>query len=212
MFGSNNQNPAPVNNPLPTNSAVDTTSPATPANPDGLSSFTMDLPNGEAGTPHKDASAPLLPEPSASPVTDATSAPHVDQTPAVPTPSADPLTDLPAPTPPAPTSTLADLEASVHGDNTAEGDAPEPGPSPVHSELLDIKTQALNQLSPLISHLDQSPEDKFKTLMMMIQANDNQNLVKEAYEAAQQITDEKAKSQALLDIVNEINYFTQKNK
>lgn len=76
------------------------------------------------------------------------------------------------------------------------------------NELLDIKTQALQQLSPLVGHLDQSPEEKFRTTMMMIQANDDQSLVKAAYEAAQQISDEKAKAQALLDIVNEINYFT----
>jgi len=46
-------------------------------------------------------------------------------------------------------------------------------------------------------------------LMMMIQASDNQELVKAAYDAAHSIPDEKVKAQALLDIVNEINYFTQ---
>ena len=77
-------------------------------------------------------------------------------------------------------------------------------------QLLDIKQQALQQLSPLIGHLEQSPEEKFRTTMMMIQASDNQDLVGAAYEAAQAITDEKARAQALLDIVNEINYFTQR--
>ena len=46
-------------------------------------------------------------------------------------------------------------------------------------------------------------------MMMMIQASDNQDLLKDAYEAAQQIEDEKTRAQALLDVVNEINYFTQ---
>ncbi len=46
---------------------------------------------------------------------------------------------------------------------------------------------------------------------MMIQASDNQALVKDAYSAAQAITDEKTRAQALLDIVNEINYFTQQH-
>lgn len=78
-------------------------------------------------------------------------------------------------------------------------------------DLLDIKQQALQHLSPLVSHLDQSPEEKFKTTMMMIQASDDQTLIKDAYEAAQQISDEKARAQALLDVVNEINYFTQHN-
>lgn len=58
-------------------------------------------------------------------------------------------------------------------------------------------------------HLDQSPEEKFRTTMMMIQASDNQDLITTAYEAANQITDEKARAQALLDVINEINYFTQ---
>lgn len=79
-------------------------------------------------------------------------------------------------------------------------------------DLLNIKQQALQQLSPLVSHLDQTPEEKFRTTMMMIQATDDQSLIKDAYAAAQQIPDDKSKAQALLDIVNEINYFTQKRE
>ncbi|HSX33018.1 MAG TPA: hypothetical protein VLF91_01630 [Candidatus Saccharimonadales bacterium] len=78
--------------------------------------------------------------------------------------------------------------------------------------LLDIKQQALQQLSPLLGHLDQTPEEKFRTTMMMIQAADNSALLKEAYTAAEQISDEKTKAQALLDIVNEINYFTSQDQ
>ncbi len=80
------------------------------------------------------------------------------------------------------------------------------------AELMSIKQQALNQLQPMVSHLDQTPEEKFKTLMMMIQASDNKDLIKQAFDAAEQITDEKTKAQALLDIVNEINYFTRKDE
>ncbi len=76
-------------------------------------------------------------------------------------------------------------------------------------DLADIKQQALQQLSPLVGHLDQTPEEKFRTTMMMIQASDNSELIKDAYAAAQQIGDEKARAQALLDVINEINYFTQ---
>lgn len=79
----------------------------------------------------------------------------------------------------------------------------------IDDTLLDIKQQALQQLSPLVGHLDQSPEEKFRTTMMMIQASDDQSLIKVAYEAAQEINDEKTRAQALLDVVNEINYFTQ---
>jgi hypothetical protein len=76
-------------------------------------------------------------------------------------------------------------------------------------DLLTIKQQALQQLSPLLGHLDQVPEERFRTTMMMIQASDDSSLLKAAYEAAQQISDEKSRARALLDVVNEINYFTQ---
>ncbi len=75
-------------------------------------------------------------------------------------------------------------------------------------DLLNIKKQALQQLQPLVDRLDLDPEEKFNTTMMMIQASDDQTLINKAFKAAQQITDEKDKAQALLDIVNEINYFT----
>lgn len=75
-------------------------------------------------------------------------------------------------------------------------------------DLLGIKQDALNALSPLVGQLEQTPEEKFRTTMMMIQASDDRTLVKQAYEAAQAITDEKTRAQALLDVINEINYFT----
>jgi hypothetical protein len=61
----------------------------------------------------------------------------------------------------------------------------------------------------LVGQLDLTPEERFRTTMMMIQSTDNQTLIPAAYEAAQNITEEKVRAQALLDIVNEINYFTQ---
>lgn len=75
-------------------------------------------------------------------------------------------------------------------------------------ELIEIKQEALTELSPLVDELDQTPEERFRTLMMMIQASDNQHLVKDAYAAAHSIEDEKVRAQALLDIINEVNYFT----
>lgn len=106
-------------------------------------------------------------------------------------PQADPIV---APSTDTTTQTPADSNASVTG------------------PLGDLKQQALQQLTPLVGHLDQTPEEKFRTTMMMIQASDNQDLLPAAYEAANKITDEKARAQALLDVVNEINYFTQQQK
>jgi hypothetical protein len=78
-------------------------------------------------------------------------------------------------------------------------------------ELIKLKQQALQDLAPLVDHLEQSNEEKFKTTMMLIQASDNSDLIPDAYEAANKIEDEKVRAQALLDVVNEINYFTQQN-
>lgn len=136
-------------------------------------------------------------------------APAVEATPAPVAPNPDPIAPAQdwqqpaAQANPAPTEWSAPAAAEPVAEPT---NAPADDAS---SDLLDIKQQALTQLSPLVGHLDQSPEEKFKTTMMMIQASDNQALIPEAYTAAQAITDEKAKAQALLDIVNEINYFTQ---
>lgn len=110
-----------------------------------------------------------------------------------------------------------DSSPSVVAPTTQPAEPARPGavaPTSGHpntDQLLDLKQQALQQLSPLIGHLDQSPEEKFRTTMMMIQASDNADLIKDAYDAALQIQEEKVRAQALLDIVNEINYFTHNN-
>lgn len=135
---------------------------------------------------------------------------------------------------PAPVSPFSDDQVSSHAFASVE--VPTDQPSPVASvqpaqsftdysvaapavvdsavpasddDLLGIKQQALSQLGSLVRHLDQSPEEKFRTTMMLIQSTDNPTLLKEAYAVAQSIPDEKVRAQALLDVVNEINYFTQ---
>ncbi len=75
-------------------------------------------------------------------------------------------------------------------------------------DLVDLKTKALDELYPIIHKLDLSAEENFKTLMMMIQATDNKDLIAQAYDAAEKIEDESTRARALLDVVNEINYFT----
>lgn len=80
-----------------------------------------------------------------------------------------------------------------------------------HAKLAEMKQQALAHLEPLAEHLDGTPEETFKTTMMMIQANDNHTLLEKALNAAKNIQDDKVRAQAMLDIVNEINYFSQNN-
>lgn len=83
---------------------------------------------------------------------------------------------------------------------------------PATDDLAAIKSQALQNLTPLVDKLDQTPEEKFKTTMMLIQASDNASLIKRAYEAASQIADETVRAQALIDVINEINYFTNQDR
>lgn len=79
-------------------------------------------------------------------------------------------------------------------------------------QLAGMKQQALDHLEPLVGHLDQSAEESFKTTMMMIQANDNHTLLEKALEQAKNIEDDKVRANAMLDIINEINYFSQTNQ
>lgn len=145
---------------------------------------------------------------------DPSTAPVPEPTPAAPlgdTPAADPTVVTPT-APPAPTPSPAHLnvpEPSV--DTTAAASDTPASPPAVPDELLTIKQGALQDLSPLIDHLDQTPDERFRTTMMLIQATDDHTKLKEAYETAKQITDEKIRAQALLDVVNEINYFTQQH-
>ena len=83
--------------------------------------------------------------------------------------------------------------------------------SAASDDTLDpIKKEALQKLEPLVGELDLNPEEKYRALMMIIQATDNKDLVAEAYQAAAKIEDTKAQAQALLSIINEIDYFKNK--
>lgn len=134
-------------------------------------------------------------------------------------PTAPPLNDSMTPTPlgepalpPLPETPQIIKENTKAKDSPSESAAsPPPPPGTDGDELINIKQQALQNLTPLVGHLDQTPEEKFKTTMMLIQASDNASLIKDAHEAANAIPDEKTRAQALLDVVNEINYFTQHN-
>lgn len=96
-------------------------------------------------------------------------------------------------------------DAVEHEDKPADDKPPKEN----SGDLLEIRRLALNDLQPLMDKLDMPPEEKYKTLMMMIQSTDNQSLLDTAYRAAHDIKNDKERAEALLDIVNEINYFTQ---
>lgn len=134
-------------------------------------------------------------------------------------PASDPLSTAPYDTPndsPQTDSSYPTTDDDKTSTSQVDNDFANPEPAKTTSgstdDLLSIKQQALAQLTPLVGHLDQSPKEEFRTTMMMIQATDNQDLVKKAFEAAQKIDDDKERAQAFLDIINEINYFTQQHE
>lgn len=71
-----------------------------------------------------------------------------------------------------------------------------------------IKKDALSQLRPLVDKLDLPADEKFDTLLLIIRSTDDKTLVQSAYDAAKNITDESKRAEALLDVVKEIDYFS----
>lgn len=80
------------------------------------------------------------------------------------------------------------------------------------SDLESIKKTALNELRPLIDHVDLPAEEKFDTYIMLIRSTDDTSLIAPAHAVAQSITDEKRRAEALLDIVKEIDFLTHKDE
>ncbi len=110
-------------------------------------------------------------------------------------------------------SPMADQGSTSKNDDNEEKNNEESednsGTSKPSSDLEAIKKEALNSLAPLVDKLNQTPEEKYRTLMLLIQSSDDKSLIKSAYEAASKIEDEEKKAEALLGVVNEIEYFSR---
>ncbi len=78
------------------------------------------------------------------------------------------------------------------------------------SALDSIKNKALDELRPLIDKVNLPAEEKFDTYLMLIRSTDDSSLIGPAHEAAQSITDESRKAEALIDIIKEIDYLSKK--
>lgn len=91
--------------------------------------------------------------------------------------------------------------------------APLPGAPAASDDKLDsIKSEALNELRPLIDRVDLPAEEKFDTYLLLIRSTDDSSLIGPAHAAAQNIADEKRKAEALLDIIKEIDYLSRKGQ
>ena len=85
-----------------------------------------------------------------------------------------------------------------------------PNPVPSRDDLESVKMEAVNELRPLIDKLNLPPEEKFDTYLLLIRCTDDKELVAPAHEVAKQIEDESRRAMALLDIIKEIDYLSNK--
>lgn len=126
--------------------------------------------------------------------------------------------ETPAPAAPLPTPS-APVDEPVHNDDATEvTEAPEtpavddtlaPVAAPTgEGDLTPIKNEAINELRPLVDKLTLPPEEKFDTYLLLIRSTDDRSLIAPAHAAAQAITDEARKAQALLDIIKEIDFLS----
>lgn len=101
--------------------------------------------------------------------------------------------------------TIPEAPTEVEVPSISFAGAPAPG-----AELDGIKSQALTELRPLIDHVDLPSEERFDAYLMLLRSTDDPTLVAPAHAAAQNISDEKRKAEALLEIIKEIDYLSRK--
>ncbi len=80
-------------------------------------------------------------------------------------------------------------------------------PAPT-DDLAPIKSEAINELRPLVDKLNLPAEEKFDTYLLLLRSTDDRSLIAPAHAAAQGIADEARRAQALLDIIKEIDYLS----
>jgi len=79
----------------------------------------------------------------------------------------------------------------------------------VNSDNLEsIKKDALIELRPLVDKLNLAAEEKFNIYLLLLRSTDDKTLIAAAHTAAQGISDETMRAQALLDIIKEIDYLS----
>jgi hypothetical protein len=212
----------PSLNPLAVDPTTGVSLPVAPESPMQSSEDSSVLQQPATGTvldPGPATPPPPPPPPTSAPMVTETpeaampAAPVVEPTIEVPEPAVEVPTELPQPTleePVMPFDVPEPPAEQLPQTMPAAPMAPSEHANP--DDLISLKQQALAELEPLVDQLDQTPEERYRTKIMLLQSTDDQTLIKDAYAAAQQITDEKARAQALLDIVNEINYFTSLTK
>lgn len=121
--------------------------------------------------------------------------------------------------PPADDTTIAPADEQVPEvavppvvEPVVEMPAPEVAPvatPAANDDLTSVKSEAINELRPLVDKLSLPAEEKFDTYLLLLRSTDDRSLIEPAHEIAKQITDEARRAQALLDIIKEIDFLNQ---
>lgn len=102
-----------------------------------------------------------------------------------------------------------DNSQGQYQDQGQQNDQPAAAAPETDQHLTEAKKRALAALVPLMGDLEVDPEQKFNMCMNAIRSTDNKELVPAALDAALAIEDKRAKAEALVELVNEINYLQQ---
>lgn len=82
-------------------------------------------------------------------------------------------------------------------------------PAAANSDLGSVKQKAMAALVPLLDSIqDLSPERKFDICLSAIRLTDNRDLAATALDAALAIQEDGTKAEALVELINEIDYLT----
>lgn len=111
----------------------------------------------------------------------------------------------------APAPVVAPVPEPVMAPAPEEAVAPQPAAfsaPAVEGDLASIKKDALTELRPLVDKLNLPAEEKFDTLLLIIRSTDDKSLVSQAHAAAKAIEDDGRRAEALLDVIKEIDYFS----
>lgn len=106
---------------------------------------------------------------------------------------------------------LDEIETPVDNETPAKP-AAAPAGKPADSDLEALKFSAINDLRPLVDKLTLPTAEKFDTYLLLIRSTDDASLLQPAYQLATTIEDQVKKAQSLLDIIKEIDYFTNREK
>lgn len=118
------------------------------------------------------------------------------------TPEPEPETMPPQTQAPAATPMSIDMSEKV------EETTPEVNTS--STDLGLVKGAAIQELRPLIGKLVLPADEKFDTYLLLIRSTDDETLIPPAHETAKMIEDEGRRAMALLDIIKEIDYLTNR--